>query len=361
MWHGDKLYYLSDRGPALRHNIWVYDTNSKQHKQLTKYSDYDVHYPSIGPSDLVYEAAGKLYVMDLNTEKSRELKINAVGDFTRIKSVEKNVEDQIDYFHISPDGNRALMSARGEIFTLPKEKGFVKNETRSSEFAERFPAWSPDGRSLAYFSDRSGEYELTIKDLKSGKEKTVTNLGPGYRYNLYWSPDSKYVVYVDNTMTFYVTDVRTGVATKIDQDVDLFEGGLRGFGVSWSSDSKWIAYVKGGKNGNKSVYIYDRASKKTHRVTSGFYNDGQPTFDPEGKYLFLTTNRDLSPVYSDFDNTWIYPNSSQLAAITLRKDVPSIMAPKNDTVEIDEDEAESDEANDKPKKKKGLFLSLIHI
>ena len=362
MWHGDKLYYLSDKGPALRHNIWVYDTNTKQHKQLTKYTDYDVHYPSMGPSDLVYEAAGKLYVMNLQNAKSTEVKINAVGDFTRIKSVEKKVEDEIDNFHISPDGNRALICARGEIFTLPKEKGFVKNETRSSEFAERFPAWSPDGRSLAYFSDRSGEYELTIKDLKTNKEKTVTKLGPGYRYNLYWSPDSKFVVYVDNTMTFYVTNVKTGVSSKIDQDVDLFEGGLRGFSVSWSSDSKWIAYVKGGKNGNKSVYIYDRNSKKSHRVTSGFYSDGQPTFDPDGKYLFLTTNRDLSPIYSDFDNTWIYPNSTQLAAITLRKDVPSVTAPKNDTVEMDEEESSDSEAKDgenkslfKGKKKGGLF------
>jgi len=356
MWSGDKLYYLSDKDAAMRHNIWVYDTGTKKHEQLTFFKDYDVHYPSIGPADLVYEAAGELYVMDLKNHKSKAISINAVGDFTRIKVVEKKVGNDIMSFNISPDGNRAVLAARGEIFTLPKEKGFVRNITRSSEYAERFPAWSPDGKSLAYFSDRTGEYELTIRDLKTNKEKTVTKLGPGYRYHIFWSPDSKRVVYVDHSMTFHMTNVNTGLTTKIDQDIDLFEGGLRGFEVSWSADSKWIAYVKGGPNGNKSIYIYDTAAKKIHQVTSGFYSDNQVVFDPDGKYLYLTTDRELDPIYSDFDNTWVYPNATQLAAITLRKDVPSITASENDTVEIEEEKEEKSEAEeDSKKKKKGLF------
>ena len=346
MWHGEKLYYLSDKGAALRHNIWVYDTTTKKHEQLTRFTDYDVHYPSIGPSDLVYEAAGILYLMDLATHESKPVEINALGDFTRIKPIEKKVSSEIQWYNISPDGNRAVMAARGDIFTLPKKEGFVKNLSRTSGQAERFPAWSPDGSRIAYWSDKTGEYELTLKDVKTGKVNTVTKLGPGYRYNIYWSPDSKFVAYVDNTMTFYITNVNTGFTERVDQDIDLMEFGLRGFSVSWSSDSKWLAYVKGEKNRNKAIHIYDTVTKQSKRVTSGFYSDGQVVFDPDGKYLFLTTNRDMSPIYSDFDNTWVYPNATQIAAISLRKDVPSITAPENDTVEVEEDEEKDEEGED---------------
>jgi len=352
MWYNGKIYYMSDNGSALRNNIWMYDPVAKAQRQLTFFTDYDIHSPSMGPSEIVFEAGGKIQLMDLSSNAVKEIEIIAVGDFSRLKSVKKKVKGNISNYNISPDGNRVIMEARGDIFSLPKKDGFVENMTRTSGVAERYPAWSPDSKSVAYFTDKNGEYELAIFNYKTKKEKIISSLGAGFRYNIYWSPDSKYVVYVDQSMTFYSMDVATGTATKIDQAIDLYEGGLRGFNVSWSPDSRWITYSRTIDTGNAAVFIYDRQSKTKHQVTSGFYTDNQAVFDPEGKYLYVSTNRDFSPIYSDFDNTWIYPDATVIGAIPLRKDIASPLAEKNDAVEIEEDKKEDTDADEKGKKKK---------
>ena len=229
MWHGDRIYYMSDKGDALRNNLWMYDLSTKAHTQLTFFKDIDIHFPSKGPSDIIFEAGGKIHLYNIESGETNEVNINAIGDFTAIKPVTKSVANNVENFNISPDGQRAVVEARGEIFTLPRKKGLVRNITQSSGVAERYPAWSPDGKSIAYFSDKTGEYELTIRDLKSKTEKTVGKLGPGFRYNIYWAPDSKKLVFVDQTMTFYVMNVETGETDRIDQEISLFEGGLREF------------------------------------------------------------------------------------------------------------------------------------
>ncbi len=354
MWHQDRIYYLSDKGPETRYNIWVYDLAEAKHEQLTTFADFDVHTPSIGPEEIVFEAGGRIHLLDLTTHTQKEIAIEVGTDLLSIKPRKESVQKYIENLGISPDGNRAVVEARGELFSLPAKKGIIKNLTRSSGAAERYPAWSPNGRYIAYWSDQSGEYELTVRDLKNGfEERKITSLGPGFRYRLYWSPDSKHIVFVDQTMTINLVDFATGAIEKIDQDISLFEGGLRGFDVSWSSDSRWLAYDKTIENGNSAIFIYDRESKKTNQVTSGFYSDQTPRFDPEGNYLFLTTNRNFDPVYSDFDNSWIYPNATHLACIALRKDVPSPLAPENDTVaflqddeEIDKQEEEEEEGEE---------------
>ncbi|MFZ1705886.1 MAG: Tricorn protease like protein, partial [Saprospiraceae bacterium] len=239
MYHGTDIYYLSDRDTLKKFNIWKYNTLTKQHEQITKFTEYDIHYPSIGPNDMVFEAGGKLYILDLAKKTTKEVIVNAVGDFNAIKPMTKSVGGNIAYFNISPDGNRAVVESRGDVFSLPKENGITQNLTHTSGEFERYPAWSPDGRYIAYFSDRSGEYELTLKDLKTHTVKTVTKLGPGFRYNIYWSPDNTKVVFVDQTMNINLTEIATGKTEVIDHDIALFEGGLRGFKASWSSDSKY--------------------------------------------------------------------------------------------------------------------------
>jgi tricorn protease len=208
---------------------------------------------------------------------------------------------------------------------------------------------------VAYWSDKSGEYELTVRDLTQGSAETkLTSMGPGFRYNIYWSPDSRKLVWVDQTMTFNIYNMDSRTVEKIDKDPYLFEGGLRNWHPSWSPDSKWLAYEKGQDNRNGAIFIYDTKTKTTTKATSGFYSDRNPTFDPDGKYLYLLTNRNFSPVYSDFDNSWAYPNSSQLAAITLTKDEASPLATKNDTVAIVKEktgEAKSPVASGDKKKK----------
>ncbi|PHN05598.1 S41 family peptidase [Flavilitoribacter nigricans] len=358
MWVGDKVYFLSDQGPNQRFNIWMYDTRSKSSKQLTNFSEFDVHFPADGPKEIVFEAGGKLQLLDLATEAVREVDIQVVSDLITVKPRKESVEDYVQNMAIAPDGNRAIVEARGEIFSLPKEEGIIQNLTRTSGVAERFPAWSPNGRYIAYWSDKSGEYELTVRDMSKGaQEKQLTNLGPGYRYQLYWSPDSKKLAFVDQTMHINVYNMATNSIRQIDQDLSLFEGGLRGWTPSWSADSKWLAYSKSQDNNNGAIMIYDTEADKLTQATSGFYSDVNPTFDREGDYLFLLTNRSFRPVYSDFDNSWTYPNATQLAAIPLRDEVTSPLAAKNDTVAI-QLETEEEKKDDKDDKKDDEEISV---
>ena len=186
MWVGDKIYYLSDNGPAQRFNIWVYDLTTKERKQITKFADFDVHFPSQGATEIVFEAGGKLHLLNLATETSKTVDIQVITDLVSIKPRKESVEKYVRNMSIAPDGNRAIVEARGEIFSVPAEKGITKNLTQTAGIAERFPKWSPDGKKIAYWSDRSGEYELMLRDLKTGKKETqVTNLGSWISLFLY--------------------------------------------------------------------------------------------------------------------------------------------------------------------------------
>lgn len=349
MWHGDRIYFLSDRGTEQRYNIWYFDISTKEIIQVTAFDRFDVHFPSIGPQEIVYEAGGNMYLLDLKSHESRVVEIQVTSDLISIKPRKETVQEYVRYADIAPDGNRVVVEARGELFSLPAKKGTIQNLTRASGSAERYPAWSPDGRYVAYWSDASGEYELTLKELKTGGEtRKVTNLGPGYRYQIYWSPNSKHVGFVDQSMKIQICNIESGKVTEIDQEIALFEGGLRGFAMDWSSDSRYIAYHKTLENSNAAIFIHDVELNQTHQVTSGFYSDHFPVFDPDGKYLYISTNRSFSPVYSDFDGNWSYPNATGLAAISLRDDVLSPLAPSNDTVAVDrEDDSEEDENGEK--------------
>ncbi len=353
MWSGNKIYFLSDRGDNLRFNIWSYDLASKALRQLTDFSDFDVHFPSIGPKDIVFEAGGKLYLLNLATEQVREINVKVVTDQIALQPAIKNADKNIASAWVAPDGKRVVVEARGELFSLPAEHGYVENLTQTSGVAERYPAWSPDGKYIAYWSDRSGEYELHLKELETGKEEKLTNYGPGFRYRLFWSPDSKKIAFVDKAMELQVYELDNKRTVKVDKALSMYEGNLRNFSVSWSSDSKWMAYDRDLPNNNQAIFLYDLKNYTKHQATSGFYSTMKPAFDPEGKYLFVLTNREFSPVYSDFDNSFVYPNATQLAAISLRTDVPAVLAPKNDEVESKkEDSKETVESKKKGKDKK---------
>lgn len=350
MWHGNNIYFLSDQGPNKRFNIWKYNVDDKQSIQLTTFKDYDIHYPSIGPEDLVFEAGGKLFLFNLSSKEYNEVEINVVTDGMTLLPQKKKVEKYIQNSSIAYNGNRVLIEARGDIFTLPAKHGFVKNITQTSGVAERYPAWSPDGKTVAYWSDKSGEYELTVKDFeKDGEEKTLTSFSSGYRYNIYWSPNSKKVAFIDQAMKIKIYDFDSDKVVDVDQGLYMYEGSLRNFNVSWSSDSRWLAYSRGLENRNTAVFIFDSKNNKHRQVTSGFYPDYDPRFDPEGKYLYYLTSRTFKPVYSNFDNTFIYPNAATIAAVPLKKVTPSPIAPRNDVVELKVDKKEDGDE----KKKKG--------
>ncbi len=354
MWHGRTVYFLSDRGPNQRHNIWAHHLDSQESRQVTRFEELDIHFPAIGPSDIVFEAGGELYLLDLKTEEIRSVDIKIVTDQSTLKPRMVNVTKLIQNASISPKGERALIEARGEVFSVPAEHGPIRNLTRSPGVAERYPAWSPDGKHVAYWSDRSGEYELTVCDAKDGSDvRKLTSYGPGYRYRIDWSPDSKKLAFIDKSMSIFVYDVAENQTTQVDKGLWMYQGSLHDFKVGWSPDSRWLAYARGQENRIRSVYLFDTSTEERHQVTSGYYDDRQPVFDPDGKYLYFLSSRTFTPSYSDLDNSFIYANSTNILAVSLKSDTPSPMAPRNDDVELESDkqdeegEPEEDEPGEK--------------
>ncbi|MBU6400591.1 MAG: PD40 domain-containing protein, partial [Verrucomicrobia bacterium] len=358
MWHGGTLYFLSDRDAYKRDNLWAYDTKAGTFRQVTAFKDYDIHFPSIGPSDLVFENGGRLYVLDLATEKYHEVQIEVVTDRATLKPRQENVAGYLHSAGISPTGKRAVFEARGDLFTVPAEHGFVRNLTRSSGVAERYPAWSPDGKWIAYFSDRSGEYELTLRPAdQRGAEQPLTTLGPGFRYRPCWSPDSRKIAFIDKAMRVQVYDFDTKRTTVIDRELWQYHGGLSAFRPSWSADSRWLAYPGDLDNRQSAIVLYDFKLHRRHQVTAGFYDDSEPVFDPDGKYLYFKSSRSFHPTYSELgDDSWIYANLDRLIAVPLRKDVASPLAARND-----EEGEKKEEKNDGDKEKKNDVASSLQF
>jgi tricorn protease len=348
MWHGNTLYFLSDRGPNQRHNIWAIDMEGEGARQITHFKDFDIHFPAIGPSEIVFEAGGKLYLLDLKNDNQTQVDIKVVTDQITLKPQKANVSRLVQNAQISPKGKRALFEARGEVFSVPAEHGVVRNLTASPGVAERFPAWSPDGKHVAYWSDSSGEYELTICSANDGsQEQKLTSYGPGYRYQIYWSPDSHKIAFIDKTMSLHIYDKETQKTIKVDQGLWMYEGALRNFKPGWSPDSRWLAYSRGEANRNGNIYLYDTKVNKRYQVTSSYYNDSQPVFDPEGKHLYFLSNRTFSPIYGDTDNSFLYANTTNIVAVSLKPDIPSLLAPRNDEEELKKEEAEEKDKSQK--------------
>jgi tricorn protease len=354
MWHGDTLYFLSDRGANQRANIWARDKTGAV-RQVTQFADFDVTFPAIGPEDIVFEAGGRLYLLNLATEKSSEVAIQVVTDRTTLKPRTESVAELIREAAPSPTGKRAVFGARGDVFTVPAEFGPVLNLTRTSGSAERYPRWSPDGKTLAYWTDRSGEYELVLRPADgTGTEKTVTTLGPGFRYPVQWSPDSARLAFIDQTETLRLLDVASGKLAEIDQvPVWMAHESLENLSLRWSADSRWLTWARPIKEtANPAVFLYDTTAARKHQVTPGYFADLSPVFDPDGKYLYFLSNRAFEPVYGDFDNSWTYPNSTRIVAMALRKDVASPLAARNDA-EGDDKAKDKDKEKDDSKDKDG--------
>ena len=352
MWHGSSLYFVSDRGEAKRWNIWVHDMAGGETRQVTHFTEHDIHYPAIGPSEIVFEHAGRLHLLELASGETREIEVDVVSDRATLRPRTEKVTDLIQSWHLSPSAKRAVFEARGELFTVPAEHGFIRNLSRSSGVAERHPAWSPDGEKIAYFSDRSGEYELTVRAAAgSGEETRLTTLGPGFRYTPYWSPDSRKIAFVDQAMNIRLYDFETEKVVDVDRARFMYHGGLTNFHVSWSSDSRWMAYSRNLENFMGAVFLYDTKSSKRHQVTSGFYAAFSPVFDPDGEYLYLLWARSFVPAFSDLQFNMTFSNTIQIAAVPLRDDVASPLAPRNDEEGEDEDEDEEGEEEDEGEKK----------
>ena len=350
MWHNNSIYFLSDRDENKIGNIWAYDVNTKQLREVTHYTDFDVKWPSLGPDDIVFEKGGEVFLLDLNTEKAHPVNINVPADLPQDRPQLKNLAGLINDYSLSPTGKRALFGSRGEVLTVPEKHGSIQDLTNTSGVAERFPSWSPDGKYAAYFSDKTGEYELYIRlGDGSGEEKQITHDGHYFRYNPKWSPDNKWIAFSDKTGSIYVVNIEDGKTKLVDKDNWDFH-----VHYNWSPDSKWLTYDKNVNEFSYAVFIYGMEEGKTHQVTTGYYSSNSPVFDPGGKYLYYFSNDNFNPVYSDMDATWIYPNSTSIVAVTLSKDEASLLAPQNDeeTVKSDSTKEQSEESKSKKKEDK---------
>ncbi|MDZ7608960.1 MAG: hypothetical protein U5K79_26060 [Cyclobacteriaceae bacterium] len=294
-WVGDKIYFLSDQDKNMRLNIWAYDISSKSAKQLTNFTDFDIAYFSAGAKDLVFENGGILYLMDLATEKFQPVKVEVVSDLSLEISKIKNVEKSILSATASPEGKRIVFESRGELFNAPVKDGFVLNLTKSSGAFDHSPAWSPDGNSVAYWSDKSGEYEIYIQNMKTAEPaRKLSNRGFGFGYKLFWSPDNKMLAYIDEKNDISVIDAATGAMKKADNYTwELGHGSRYNYNISWSPDSKWIAYSKRGDNANDAIFMYNVSQGKAYRVTSSFYNTYNPTFSAEENICFVSLTESL--------------------------------------------------------------------
>lgn len=349
MWHGRTIYFLSDRGSVPRFNLWAISLDDRKIRQVTHFTDVDVHSPSIGPEEIVFEAGGQLHLLSLASGQHKPLEIQLVTDLATVKPQDKSVGTQARNPAISPAGKRVLFEARGEIFSVPAEHGPVFNLTQSSGVAERFPAWSPDGKRFAYWTDRTGEYELAIRsNAVSSSETILTSLGPGYRYRLFWSPDSRKLAFADHQLKIWIVDTEDKSQIEVHQLQWIYHGGLQAYRVMWSPDSRWLTYSAMVDNGNEAVFLFDTKNRAKHQVTSGFYSDRSPVFDPEGKYLYCLSDREMKPVYGRIDpDMWTYPNATRIAAYALRADVPSPLAARDDN---DEDAKKEEKKDSKESK-----------
>jgi tricorn protease len=292
MWVGDTAYFLSDRNHAV--NLFSYRFDSKAIKELTHHVDFDIMSASAGAEAIVYEQAGFIHLFDIKTGQSRQLTIEVTGDFPWARAQFKKVAGMIRNASLSPTGVRAAFEARGDIFTVPADKGDYRNLSQSTGVHDRNPVWSPDGAQLAWFSDASGEYQLLIGDQTGVTKPRVVALPvAAFFSSLAWSPDGKYLLFQDSHLRLWTLEVTSGRATTID--TDTYDDPARELEAAWSPDSRWIAYSKNLDNHLRAVFVYSVAEGKAHQITDGMSDAVSPAFDAGGKYLYFLASTDYGP------------------------------------------------------------------
>jgi len=328
MWAGDKVYFISDRDQKL--NLFSYDLKSKETKKVTDFKEYDVKFPSLGDKAIVFENGGYIYKFDLASEKLEKVTILLEEDFAIGRNKIVDVSRQVSNYEISPDGSRAIFGARGEVFTVPAKFGNTRNLTKTSGVHERNAKWSPDGKWIAYVSDKTGEDEIyVVAQDGTGSPVQITSGGNNYKFNIYWSPDSKKIVYADRQQYLYYVDVDSKKVTTVSKS-DFLE--FRDY--SWSPDSKWLTYSKPEEKSVQRVWVYSLDDKKEYPVTDSWYNSGGPVFSSDGKYLIFESDRTFNPTYSQTEWNHAYQDLGKAYILPLEKKTKSPFAPKSDEVKI---------------------------
>jgi tricorn protease len=378
IWVGDQIYFLSDRavaGPSPAEKIGMekvgvvslyrYDTKSKTVSLAEPNKGLDLKSIQAGPGALVYEQFGSIHLVDLNSAnqpgEDHTLQISIHGDLPKLEPHLASIgPDEINGVGLSPTGQRVVVEAHGDIFTVPAEKGDTRNLTNTSNAAERSPSWSPDGKTIAYFSDASGEYQLYLKEQTGFKPATVVDLGPNpsYFYNLTWSPDSKHIAYTDKHLHLWYLDAPgkddKGKETTAGKPVLVDTSHTGGFGgdsfaANWSPDSKWITYTRDLDNNLKGVFLYSLEKRVSTQVTDGMSDAASAVFDPNGKYLYFLASTDDGPSNAGIDLSSLdRAQTSAAYVVVLSKEEASPLPLESDDEKIKEEEKKKDDKSPVP-------------
>ena len=356
MWVGDTVYFLSDREG--RFTLFAYDAKSQRVRKIVDNDGFDIAHASAGPGAIVYSQFGSIHLYDLASGQSRAVPIRVAADMPQLRPHFQEIKpEQILGAAISPTGKRALFEVHGDILSVPAEKGDVRNLTQSPGVADRSPAWSPDGKSIAYFSDESGEYALHVRSQDGLGAPRKIDLGKphSFFYSPRWSPDSSKIAYTDKRLKLWYVGLDGG--TPVDVDTDLYDTPIGNLDPSWAPDSQWFAYAKQLPNHMHAVFVYSLAERRSRQVTDGLSDAVNPRFDRSGKYLYFTASTTLGLAAGWLDMSSLsHPLTESVYAAVLRKDLPSPVAPESDEegmAKDDDAKKDKDAANDPDAGKQG--------
>ena len=317
MWIGDEIFFLSDRDNIM--NMFVYNTRTKQTEKVTDYRDYDIKFPSTDGRIIVYENAGWIYKFDPATRKSEKIPVTLSTDAVYGRAEQRHLGGNARSFALSPDGNRVVVTARGEVFDVPAGSGVTRNLSRTPGSNDRGADWSPDGKWIAWIGDGSGETEIYLYDVeKGGEPQQITKDNDTYISTLQFSPDSRKIYYADRKNRLVEVDVTTRAKRTVLQNPEA--GFMR---VQISPDSKWLAYTRPAANEMSVIYVCNLATGKEYPVTEHWYDSSSPVFSADGKYLIFTCNRDLDPIYSRIEWNYAFGDMSGVYMAMLSADTPS--------------------------------------
>jgi tricorn protease len=324
MWIGDKIYFTSDREHTL--NLYSYDLASRQIRKLTNHDAYDVLWPSAGSGRIVYENGGSIYLFDPATGQSAKVPIRIYSDLPQTLPYWKNVRANVESADLSPTGKRAVFAARGAVLTVPAEKGEVLELAATPGVRAMNPVWSPDGRWIAYLSDRSGEYEIYVRDAGgAAPERRVTTGGDIWRFPPVWSPDSRKLAFGDRKQRLRYVDVANGKIVDADHssynDITSY---------TWSPDSRFIAYVKQSKSQLSAIWVYALDAAAAYQLSGELASETEPVFDPSGRYLYFLSDRDFNLTFSAFEPDYLYTNPTRVYAALLATNGPPLLLPESD-------------------------------
>ncbi len=348
MWGPDNhVYFLSDRDGRM--NLFSIDLTSKQSKQLTNFKDFDIKFPTISKDSIVFEEAGYIWRYDLASGKAAPVPIDVKEDFASGRSQFLDASKHTEGIDLAPDGQRAIVVARGDLFSVPAKNGTARALTKTSNAHERDAVWSPDGKWIAYNSDESGENELYVRSQDGkGQPQQVTKGADTYYYQPIWSPDSKKLLWSDRLQRLRYVDVASKAVTEVASDK---VGEIESY--DWSPDSQWIAWSQPEENFQPRVYLYSVTSKKSVPVTDDWYGSGSVAFSDDGKYLMLSSGRDFKPTFAEDEFEAVYLDQQRIYLVTLSKDAESPLAPKSDEVgKAEKKDKEGGKDGDKKDEKK---------